>query len=130
MIQLFSVQEKEDLVGSVQSIRQKILWKKGKKHAHLIKRRKMGHISTTASLDDYEMIISQLVHGNNVLYLYEFGEKHFYAVRGFFESKEWLVIFGSGGLMETAFPPDDMDDYLYRRGFVLIGPLEEILTWT
>lgn len=129
MIQLFSVQEKEDLVGSVQSIRQRILWKKGKDHAHLIKRRKMGHISKTASLDDYEMIISQLVRGNNILYVYEFSGKYFYAVRGFWEDKEWLVIFGSGGLMETAFPPDDMDDYLSRRGFVLIAPLEEVLTW-
>ena len=130
MIQLFTVHEKEDLIKAIQAIRQRIFWKKGKDQLHLVKRRNMGHISSKSSLCDYEMIISQLVHGNNVLYLYEFGEKHFYAVRGFFESKEWLVIFGSGGLMETAFPPDDMDDYLYRRGFVLIGPLEEILTWT
>ncbi len=130
MIQIFTAKEKEELVGAVQSIRQTILWKKGKGQTHLAKRRNMGHISPTASLDDYEMIISQLVSGNNVLYLYEFSERHFYAVRGFFEDKEWLVIYGIGGLMETAFPPDDIDDYLCRRGFVLIGPLEEVLKWT
>lgn len=129
MIQLFTVHEKEDLIKAIQAIRQRIFWKNGKDQVHLVKRRNMGHISSKSSLRDYEMIISQLVRGNNVLYLYEFGEKHFYAVRGFFESKEWIVIFGSCGLMETAFPPDDIDDYLCRRGFVLIGPLEEILKW-
>lgn len=43
---------------------------------------------------------------------------------------EWLVIFGSGGVMETAFPPRDIDDYLYRRGFVRVGIIEEVLKWT
>ncbi len=128
-IHLFSAQEKKDLVGAIKSIRQRIMWKKGKGQAHLVKRRNMGHILPKTSLDDYEMIISQVVRGNNILYLYEFSGRHYYAIRGFFETSEWLVIYGPGGLMETAFPPDDMDDYLYRRGFVLIGPLEEILTW-
>ena len=36
-------------------------------------------------------------------------------------NREWLVIFGGDGLMETAFPPEDMDDYIERRGFVLLG---------
>ncbi len=34
-----------------------------------------------------------------------------------------------GGLMETAFPPEDMDDYIERRGFVLLGRIDEVLKW-
>ena len=32
--------------------------------------------------------------------------------------------------METAFPPRDIDDYLDRRGFVLLDIIEEVLKWT
>ena len=44
--------------------------------------------------------------------------------------KEWLVIFGAGGVMETAFPPGNIDDYLEHRGFVPLGRIEEVLKWT
>ena len=55
---------------------------------------------------------------------------HDYAVRGFLEEKEWLVIFGTGGVMETAFPPENIDHYLGHRGFVPLGRIEEVLKWT
>ena len=55
---------------------------------------------------------------------------HYYAVRGFAENNEWLVIFGRGGLMETAFPPQNIDEYLERRGFIFLGRVKEILQWT
>jgi len=44
--------------------------------------------------------------------------------------KEWLVIFGTGGVMETAFPPEHIDHYLEHRGFVPLGRIEEVLKWT
>ena len=50
-------------------------------------------------------------------------------MRGLSHNREWLVIFGKGGIMETAFPPEDADDYAERRGFVLLGPVEEVLMW-
>ncbi|MEW6186306.1 MAG: hypothetical protein AB1585_11265 [Thermodesulfobacteriota bacterium] len=67
---------------------------------------------------------------NNALYLYEVMGNHYYAVRGFAQDKEWLVIFGQGGVMETAFPPEEIDDYLERRGFIFLGKLGEVLKWT
>ncbi len=45
----------------------------------------------------------------NIVYLYEFRETHYYAARGFAATNEWLVIFGRGGVMETAFPPENMN---------------------
>jgi hypothetical protein len=91
----------------------------------------MGHISPSASLLDYEEIIRDLVgNKSNILYIYEWKVADFYAVRGFVQEREWLVIFGINGLMETAFPPEDMDAYLNKRGLVLIGSIKEVLQWT
>lgn len=118
------------LVDALKSMRQNISWKPGKDIVHLEKRKRMEHIPHSASLRDYEKLISEVVDdGNNILYLYEYRNVNFYAVRGFIQNKEWLIIFGPGGLMETAFPPEDMDDYLNKRGFIFIGPVKEVLTW-
>ena len=39
----------------------------------------------------------------------------------------WLVISTREGVVETAFPPDAVDDYLNKRGFVLTGTIREVL---
>jgi len=65
----------------------------------------------------------------NPVYLYEFSGDHYYVARGETHNREWLVIFGESGLMETAFPPEDIDDYIERRGFVLLGRIDEVLKW-
>lgn len=97
---------------------------------HLDKRRRMGHLALDATLMEYAGIISELLHnGENVVYLYKFREEHYYAVRGAIRDRIWLVIFGAHGLMETAFPPIDMEDYSERRGFVLLGRIAEVLRW-
>ena len=67
---------------------------------------------------------------SHIMYLYDFMGIYYYAVRGFVGGNEWLVIFGRDGLMETAFPPQDMDEYLEHRGFVFLGRIEEIMKWT
>lgn len=46
------------------------------------------------------------------VYLYDVRGMSFYGVRGFWADNEWLVLFGGGGIMETAFPPENMDEYL------------------
>jgi hypothetical protein len=38
----------------------------------------------------------------------------------------WLVIFDRDGILETAFPPDDLVTYPEKRGFVLLGKMPEI----
>jgi len=57
-------------------------------------------------------------------------EFNYYAARGVAGDNDWLVIFGAGGLMETAFTPENIDDYLARRGFIFLGYIEEVLKWT
>jgi hypothetical protein len=127
---ILSPAELERLIDALKRLREKVRWKPGKDIAHLNKRLRMGHLAPHATLEEYIGIISELVHnGQNIVYLYEVGENHDYAVSGFIHDRIWLVIFGSQGLMETAFPPVDMEDYAERRGFVLLGQIEEVMRW-
>ena len=124
-------EERAKLLDALLGIRRAVQWKPGKDILHLKKRQKMKHLSLSATMLDYHQAISTLI-GNerNIVYLYEFRGTHYYAVRGFLEEKEWLVIFGTGGVMETAFPPETIDHYLEHRGFVPLGRIEEVLKWT
>jgi len=61
------------------------------------------------------------------VYLYRFASERYYAVRGMVGRTEWLVISTKEGVVETAFPPDAMDDYLSKRGFVLMSTIREVL---
>jgi len=118
------------LLQAIVKIREKVLWKVGKDVVHLDKRRQMGHLPPSASMVEYDKIIRELViNEQNALYLYEIRGDHYYAVPGLAHNREWLVIFGEGGLMETAFPPEDVDDYIERRSFILLGRIEEVLKW-
>jgi len=130
-LEMLSQNEILRMVDALRAIRQRVRWKPGKDSAHTEKRRKMQHIPFSASLSDYEKMIADIVKNDrNMVYLYDFEGIHYYGVRGFVDNAEWLVIFGAGGVMETAFPPMDIDDYLYRRGFVWVGMIEEVLKWT
>jgi hypothetical protein len=122
--------ELERLVDALKGLREKVQWKPGKDILHLEKRRRMGHLASHATLAEYEGIVSEVANnGQNVVYLYKIKEVYYYAIRGEAHGRLWLVIFGPKGLMETAFPPVDMDDYLDRRGFVLLGRIDEVLQW-
>lgn len=128
---MLSQNEMLRMVDALQAIRRRVKWKPGKDSAHIEKRRKMQHLPFSASLSDYEKIIADIVgNDQNMIYLYDFAGIYFYGVRGLVDDAEWLVIFGAGGLMETAFPPRDIDDYISRRGFIWVGLIDEVLTWT
>jgi hypothetical protein len=124
-------EERAKLLDALHGIRKVVQWKPGKDTLHLKKRQKMKHLTLSATLLDYHEAISALI-GNerNIIYLYEFRGAHYYAVRGFLDEKEWLVIFGTGGVIETAFPPENIDHYLEHRGFLALGRIEEVLKWT
>ena len=131
MQKILSREEQSELAEALCSICQNIQWKMGKDIAHLKKRKQMGHIPLSASLWNYEKIISDIVQNDsNILYVYETRICNFYAARGFVQESEWLVIFGPSGVMETAFPPEDIDDYLSKRGFIFVGQIKEVLKWT
>ncbi len=49
------------------------------------------------------------------------------AVRGLVAGRHWLAIFTRTGVMETDFPPDDIDAYLSQPGFAELGTVQELL---
>lgn len=130
---MLSNNELKDLLETLEPLRNNVQSKEGKDVSHLNKRIKLEHLPSSASLSDYEMLIFDLVrNGENVLYSYEYTNNMYYGVRGFAKGQvnEWLVIFGVGGILETAFPPKNIDEYLENRGFVLFGRIKEVLKWT
>jgi hypothetical protein len=113
--------------GAIRALAQKVRWKPGKDSAHLSKRQTMGHLPVETTVAEYDTLIRELVSDpSHAVYHYPFGTSNYYAASGEIESVSWLAIFSVDGTMETAFPPDDLDEYLAKRDFRLIGSVGEI----
>jgi len=113
--------------SAIGALRHGVQWKPGKGEPYLAKRKVLGHLTREATMDDYNTVIATLLNdANSLVYHYPFGLKDYYAVSGDIKGATWLVIFGEDGVLETAFPPDDLADYLTKRGFVSLGRLEEV----
>jgi len=48
-------------------------------------------------------------------------------VRGKIKEKEWIVILSKEGIIETAFPPQKIEEYLSKRNAALLGKIGEIV---
>ena len=118
---------RQAVAQALRHLRQQVQWKPHKEAQHLTKRKRMGHLHGEATVDDYNALISVVVHeADSLLYHYPFSTRDYYAVSGQVEGVTWLVIFGIDGILETAFPPRDLDTYLTKRGFELLGRMGEI----
>lgn len=81
------------------------------------------------SIAAYNQLIKDLVADpRHLLYCYRVGERRYYAVRGSIGGTDWLVIFDAQGVLETAFPPSDIDGYLTRQGFEYLGTVAEAIS--
>ena len=119
---------RQEAATVLKALRRRVRWKPGKAASHLEKRKGRGHLPAGSSAEDYNGVIQALVQeAEHRVYLYRFGSERYYAVRGTVRDTEWLVISTKDGVIETAFPPDAIDEYLSRRGFVLIGMVLEML---
>lgn len=103
-------------------------WKPGRALPHLRKRQRKKHLSATTTMEAYNQLITDVVHDPaSLAYFYPVGEQQYYAVRGAREARDWLVIFDGQGILETAFPPTNMNEYLNTHGFLCIGTVGELL---
>jgi hypothetical protein len=101
---------------ALRNARREMRWKPGRDVAHLEKRKELGHPPQGYSLERFNDLIRKLLwDGGNEVYLYRFGPERYYVVRGAAEGGEWMVILSREGVVETAFPPDDIDDYLKKE---------------
>lgn len=116
------------VAAALRQVRVARRWKPGRDIPHLHKRQRKRHLPSDASMETYNQIIRTLVHApNSLAYHYPVGGHHDYAVRGKIDKKEWFVIFDAHGILETAFPPTDIDTYLDSQGFEYVGTVEEVL---
>jgi hypothetical protein len=115
------------VVAAIRLVQAGVRWKPGKAQQHLQKRIALGHLDPEAQLDDYEAIISALVHNAYAeVYVYVFDDQTYPVVVGTVGKQRWLAIFGLDGVMETAFPPTDATSYLSDLRFVRLGTLQEL----
>lgn len=123
-----NVERLTEFVAALRHVRAQRQWKPERDIAHLKKRQRKRHLPANATMDIYDGVIRDLVYaGNSLVYRYPVEGRNFYAVRGRAFDREWLVIFDAYGVLETAFPPNNMDRYLQTPGFEYIGTIEELL---
>jgi hypothetical protein len=107
--------------------RTNVQWKSGKDIQHLAKRIRLGHLATDAKLIDYEAIIIEVLNNSEArVYVFFYNDKPYPTLVATVVDKDWLVMMGLDGFMETAFPPDDPVNYLADPAFVYVGVLKEI----
>ncbi|WP_423223729.1 hypothetical protein [Candidatus Amarolinea aalborgensis] len=113
---------------AIVQLQTQITWKPGKAVEHVRTRIRYGHLPSNATLADYETIIGAIVQDVGAqVYVYHWRQNIYPTVAGAFQGQTWLVMFGPGGVMETAFPPEDADQYLSDRRFQYLGVLGELL---
>lgn len=96
-------------------------WKSGEDVKHLRERKKQKHIPSDMNMEQYNSIIMRLVSEmKNKLILHYDGLKYVVS------NGKWIVIIHPKGEVETCFPPDNCKTYLSRRGYQVIGKLEEV----
>ncbi len=119
---------RQQAVEAIQLLRARIHWKSGKDLAHLRRRIGYGHLPAEATLEDYEAIIQAMLHdiAANV-YVYIWRDDIYPTVVGVYEGRRWLVMFSLAGVMETAFPPTDVSEYLSDPRFQYLGTIQELL---
>ncbi len=76
---------------------------------------------------DYEAIIASILHDSSAdVYVYLWQSNAVYpTVVANHDAGLWLVMFGLDGIMETAFPPTDPEQYLSDSRFQYLGTIED-----
>jgi hypothetical protein len=114
--------------AAVQMVRHHVRWKPGKDVQHLDKRIRRGHLQPGTGLDQYNQLIQKVLTApESNVYHYPFGQADYFSVTNEIEGKPWLVLISAKGIMETAFPPDDMQDYIVQSKYVFLGKLKELI---
>lgn len=106
-----------------------ITWKPKKDVYHLNKRKSRSHIPQDWQLNDYNMLIMNILKENeNDIYRYtkqSFAQNYFV----FADGKQWIVIIGEDGIMETAMIADNYSRYLTpSKGYEYVGKIREVFT--
>lgn len=114
--------------AAIRMVRHHVRWKPGKDVQHLEKRIRRDHLAPGTSLDQYNQLIQRiLADPESDVYHYPFGQADYFSVISEINGKQWLVLVSAKGVMETAFPPDDLRDYIVQSKYFFLGKLKELL---
>jgi hypothetical protein len=127
MVDELSPEVRQRVAEAIRLVRAGIRWKPDKDLSHLRTRIDYGHLPVTATMSDYEQIISDRMNDKSALvYAYVWRQDVYPTVVSVDQGRRWLVMFGLNGTMETAFPPDDPDQYLADKRFYRLGTMQEL----
>ena len=122
------VRLREQIAAAIRQIRAEIRWKPGKDVEHLRTRIHYGHLPPDATLDDYEEIIATILHDPDAtVFAFIWKNDVYPTIVAKYRGRQWLVMFSLSGVMETAFPPTDPDEYLADPRFQYVGAVQELL---
>ncbi|NUO80274.1 hypothetical protein HUU05_09380 [candidate division KSB1 bacterium] len=77
----------------------------------------------------YNQLIQKILNEpSSEVYHYAFGQADYFSITHAVESRPWLVLINAKGMMETALPPDDLQEYISKNKHVLLGKLQEIVS--
>jgi len=114
--------------AAIRMVGHHVRWKPGKDIQHLEKRIRRGHLAQGTSLAQYNQLIQKVLNEpESNVYHYPFGQDDYFSVTNEIDAKPWLVLVSAKGIMETAFPPDDLQDYIVQSKYVFLGKLKELL---
>jgi hypothetical protein len=120
-------EEQDRIVDAIRRLREGIRWKSGKDTQHLAKRIELGHLLVGTTLAEYEAIVIRVISTPTAeVFVYRWGEALYPTVVAEVEGARWLVMVGLDSVMETAFPPEDLETYLANLRFQRLGTLEEL----
>jgi hypothetical protein len=80
-----------------------------------------------ATLDTYKIIIATIVtNSDSQVYIYRYQQLIYPTITLSLNNTLWLVMIGLDGILETAFPPSNPQQYLSNPAFIYIGNLKEL----
>jgi hypothetical protein len=117
------------VANAIRLVQSGMRWKPGKDIQHLRRRIDLGHLPHGATVDEYQAIIAAVINGPLAdVFVYSWDDMLYPTVVAEYGERYWLVMFSLSGVMETAFPPDDPEDYLSDPRFRRLGALRELLS--
>ncbi|MEZ4726849.1 MAG: hypothetical protein R3E79_06915 [Caldilineaceae bacterium] len=116
------------VLPAIRAVQTQIRWKPGKDISHLRTRICYGHLHSSSTIPDYEAIIHHVMNEPTAeVWVYIWHDGSVYpTIVSLYQEQVWLVMFGTNGIMETAFPPTDPDEYLADVRFKYMGRLQDI----
>jgi hypothetical protein len=98
---------------AIKSVQSDIRWRYDSAEKHLAKRKARRQLPASATLADYEQIITTIVHNPQArVFVYRHEQRAYPTVVSVIGGEHWLVMLDESGFLESAFVIDRPERYL------------------